>query len=143
MGGRTTAGLQAPARSPERKEAIATEAARLFAEKGFSAVGMDDIGAAVGITGPAIYRHFPGKDAVLEAVILTLIDQFLSAADAVASGSEEAGTDPLDALVAVAVAVALDHPAEVATYVRERTRLTAAAGRQAASKERHLRRIWE
>jgi AcrR family transcriptional regulator len=137
MGGRATTRGQAPARSPERKDAITTEAARLFAQHGFSAVGMDDIGAAVGITGPAIYRHFAGKDAVLESVITTLLDLFVAGADEVEAevgqGSDPAATDPLTRLVATSVTVALDHPSEVATYVRERARLTQPVGRPAPS----------
>jgi AcrR family transcriptional regulator len=45
-------------------------------------------------------------------------------------------------LVATSVAVALDHPSEVATYVRERARLSQAGARRAATAERHLRAIW-
>jgi AcrR family transcriptional regulator len=133
------------ARAPDRKEAIARASAKLFAQSGFAAVGMDDIGAAVGITGPAIYRHFPGKDAVLEAVILTLLEEFVDQVrvvdDRVAEGAP--GDDLLAQLVALSVQVALDHPAEVATYVRERGRLQREMARRAAVQERLLRTIWE
>jgi len=57
-----------------RREVIVTEAADLFARSGYAAVGMDDIGAAAGVTGPAIYRHFDGKAAVLAAVFDRIID---------------------------------------------------------------------
>src|SRR3712207_7203981 len=50
---------------PSRREQILQAAAQLFAERGSRAVGVDDVGAAVGVTGPAIYRHFAGKDAML------------------------------------------------------------------------------
>lgn len=33
----------------------------LFAARGFAKVGIDDIGSAVGITGPSVYNHFPTK----------------------------------------------------------------------------------
>jgi AcrR family transcriptional regulator len=52
-------------RGAARREAILTAAAQLFAERGYAAVGMDDIGAAAGVTGPAIYRHFGAKATVL------------------------------------------------------------------------------
>src|SRR3954453_16066766 len=48
-----------------RRDQILREAARLFAERGFHGVGVDEIGAAVGISGPGLDRHFPGKDAML------------------------------------------------------------------------------
>src|SRR3954468_2469987 len=52
---------QAPAPT-SRREQILKEAARLFAERGFHGVGVDEIGAAVGISGPALYRALAGKD---------------------------------------------------------------------------------
>lgn len=53
---------------PTRRDEILDAAARLFAERGYSGVGVDEIGAAVGITGPSVYKHFSSKLAVLLAV---------------------------------------------------------------------------
>ena len=61
------------ARGAARREAIVAAAAELFAENGYAAVGMDDIGAAAGVTGPAIYRHFEAKAAVLTEVFDRII----------------------------------------------------------------------
>src|SRR3990172_3114367 len=44
--------------SPGRREAILDAATHLFSARGYADTGIDDIGAAVGITGPAVYRHF-------------------------------------------------------------------------------------
>lgn len=57
------------ARGLDRREMILTEAARLFRRHGFHATGIDDIGAAVGITGPGVYRHFESKQHLLEEII--------------------------------------------------------------------------
>src|SRR4051794_5805373 len=95
-------------RPQSRREVILREAARLFAERGFLGVGIDDIGAAVGITGPGIYRHFPGKDALLGEILVSISERLLEGARA-RSGS----TDPreaLDALVAFHVEFALSFP---------------------------------
>lgn len=54
----------------DRREALLTEAAKLFAARGFVSVRMDEIGAAVGITGPSVYNHFPGKADILLAAIV-------------------------------------------------------------------------
>ncbi|RNL81109.1 TetR/AcrR family transcriptional regulator [Nocardioides marmorisolisilvae] len=54
--------LPAPA---SRREEIADAAAALFARHGYDAVGVDDIGAAVGIAGPSIYSHFTSKQDLL------------------------------------------------------------------------------
>lgn len=57
------------ARGQSRREAILTEAARLFHHNGFHETGIDDIGAAVGITGPGVYRHFDSKQDLLAAIL--------------------------------------------------------------------------
>ncbi|GAB3599092.1 TetR/AcrR family transcriptional regulator [Microbacterium tumbae] len=54
----------------ERSDALLTAAAGLFAERGFSGVSLEDIGAAVGVSGPAVYRHFAGKQALLGALLV-------------------------------------------------------------------------
>lgn len=51
-----------------RREMILRTAATMFGERGFHAVRLDDLGAACGVTGPAIYRHFPSKEAILVAI---------------------------------------------------------------------------
>jgi AcrR family transcriptional regulator len=57
------------AKRPHRREQILSAAVTLFHDRGYHATGMDDIGEAAGITGPGIYRHFSGKDQILETVI--------------------------------------------------------------------------
>ncbi|HEY5880620.1 MAG TPA: DUF2087 domain-containing protein [Nakamurella sp.] len=72
---RATPAQSAPSpRGAARREAILTAAAQLIADRGYAAVGMDDIGAAAGVTGPAIYRHFGAKASVLTAVFDRVID---------------------------------------------------------------------
>ncbi|MDQ0961610.1 AcrR family transcriptional regulator [Streptomyces sp. B4I13] len=66
--------------APTRREQILREAARLFAERGFHGVGVDEIGAAVGISGPGLYRHFPGKDAMLAELLVGISGQLLTGA---------------------------------------------------------------
>ncbi|GAA4728110.1 TetR/AcrR family transcriptional regulator [Nocardioides endophyticus] len=55
-------------KSERRRKKILEAAAYLFAERGYSNVGVDDIGEAVGVTGPAVYYYFSGKQAVLAAL---------------------------------------------------------------------------
>lgn len=52
-------------RDRDRGAKILAAATHLFRERGFHAVGIDEIGAAAGITGPGVYRHFGGKDELL------------------------------------------------------------------------------
>jgi AcrR family transcriptional regulator len=55
--------------SPSRRTAILNAATELFGERGFAGVGMEDIGAAVGIAGPSIYNHFDSKEKILVAIL--------------------------------------------------------------------------
>ncbi|WP_462203889.1 TetR/AcrR family transcriptional regulator, partial [Frankia sp. CcWB3] len=50
-----------PLRPASRREALLTQAVRMFATHGYAGVGIEDIGNAVGITGPSVYHHFPSK----------------------------------------------------------------------------------
>ncbi|TPQ23009.1 TetR/AcrR family transcriptional regulator [Streptomyces sporangiiformans] len=83
--------------APTRREQILKEAARLFAERGFHGVGVDEIGAAVGISGPGLYRHFAGKDAMLAELLVGISGQLLTGAkrrlqEAEAEGGGNPGT---------------------------------------------------
>ncbi|MCD2147067.1 TetR/AcrR family transcriptional regulator [Gordonia paraffinivorans] len=54
--------------SRTRRDEILDAAASLWAERGYSEVGIDEIGRAVGIAGPSVYKHFPSKMAILVAI---------------------------------------------------------------------------
>ena len=62
----------------ERADALVEAAARLFAHHGFDGVSLEELGAAVGITGPAVYRHFDSKRALLAAILLRASNDLLS-----------------------------------------------------------------
>jgi len=62
----------------DRHAALLREAARLFAANGFDGVSLEDIGTAVGITGPAVYRHFSNKRALLGAILLRTSEGLLT-----------------------------------------------------------------
>ena len=134
------AALHADAERPSRREQILQAAAQLFAERGSRAVGMDDVGAAVGVTGPAIYRHFAGKDAMLAEMLLRISERLL------AGGSErvaDAGADPaaqLRALIAFQVDFALDNPALITVQDRDLGSLAERGGRPGAPAAAALRR---
>jgi AcrR family transcriptional regulator len=68
-------------RAGNRKERLADAAAELFRRYGYPAVSVGDIAAAVGVTGPALYRHFKGKQAILAHVLLSAMDTLVAVAD--------------------------------------------------------------
>ena len=73
----------------ERSDAILREAARLFAERGYNGVSLEDIGAAVGVSGPAVYRHFAGKQALLGAVLVKVSEELVAGGTAVSAHSTD------------------------------------------------------
>ncbi len=111
--------LAVDAARPSRREQILRAAAQLFAERGSRSVGVDDVGAAVGVTGPAIYRHFTSKDAMLAEMLEGISERLLAGARA---RVDAAGPDPaaqLRALIAFQVDFALDNPALITVQDRD------------------------
>ena len=53
------------------KDKILEEALTLFAEKGYDGTGVDQIAEAVGIKAPSLYKHFKGKEDILNTIIDT------------------------------------------------------------------------
>ncbi|WP_238014451.1 TetR family transcriptional regulator [Dactylosporangium sp. AC04546] len=68
-------------RPKNRKAQIALVAAELFCARGYHLVGIDEIAAAVGISGPAVYRHFPNKYAILVHATRELVEAALAATE--------------------------------------------------------------
>jgi AcrR family transcriptional regulator len=54
---------------PGRRGEILDAALAVFAEKGYTGGSMRDIAARVGVSEPAIYRYFPGKEALFLALV--------------------------------------------------------------------------
>src|SRR4051812_9775840 len=113
------AALHADAGRPSRREQILRAAAQLFAERGSRAVGVDDVGAAVGVTGPAIYRHFASKDAMLAEMLLRISEHLLAGgSERVAAAGEDAQAQ-LRALIAFQGDFALANPAPITGQGRD------------------------
>ena len=62
-----------------REQAILEEVNRQLAQKGYDAMTVDAIAAAVGITKPSLYKHFASKEALAAAAMVRLLDQTLAA----------------------------------------------------------------
>lgn len=129
-------------RPKDRRERILLAAADLFARRGFVAVGVDDIAAEVGVTGPAIYRHFRNKQALLDELMLTTALEMAEGAEAVASEVASSGEDALPALTASAVGFALAEPHRLASYLRERLHISPESAPQLAENEARINRAW-
>ncbi|PXY26698.1 TetR family transcriptional regulator [Prauserella sp. PE36] len=68
-------------RPRDRKSQLAAVASELFRARGYHGVGINDIAAAAGVTGPALYRHFADKQAILGHVLLSGIEEMEAATE--------------------------------------------------------------
>ncbi|QES48367.1 TetR family transcriptional regulator [Streptomyces venezuelae] len=127
---------------PTRREQILNEAARLFAERGFHGVGVDEIGAAVGISGPGLYRHFAGKDAMLAELLVGISERLLTGGRhrvAEAAGRPE---EVLASLVDGHIDFALDDRALITVHDRELDRLRDADRKLVRQLQRQYVELW-
>ncbi|MBW3658110.1 MAG: TetR/AcrR family transcriptional regulator [Actinobacteria bacterium] len=106
----------ATARGQRRREAIVAAATDLFDEQGFHGTSIDDIGAAAGISGPGLYRHFEGKDAILTAVFDRIWERLRPV---VATADSLEPTIALASLVDAHVDLALEDAAALMLLSRE------------------------
>ena len=83
-------------RPRDRKRQIEEAAATAFAQSGYHAVGMQDIAAMVGISAPALYRHFPNKYALFVRTAFALVEQLIEATDAADAAEETDAPDAAD-----------------------------------------------
>ncbi len=124
-----------------RRDQIRKEAARLFAARGFLGVGVDEIGKAVGISGPALYRHFSGKDAMLADLLIGISERLLEEGRRRA-GEATAPDGALDALIVGHVDFALDDRDLITLHDRELLHLKEEDRRRVRRLQRAYLELW-
>ena len=125
----------------DRRSKLLAAAERLIAERGYLAVRLEDIGSAVGISGPAIYRHFPNKEALLTELLVGVSTRLLAGARAVVSEAidDEAA---FDGLVDFHLEFALSEPDLIRIQDRDLAHLPDRARRQVRKAQRQYVEIW-
>ncbi|HEY1530067.1 MAG TPA: TetR/AcrR family transcriptional regulator [Galbitalea sp.] len=107
----------------ERRSALLHAAADLFAERGFERVSLEDLGASVGISGPAVYRHFASKQAVLAALLIDVSRELVAGAEVVIASSAPVD-EKLRELITFHVEFALSNPDVIVVQDRDLDSLT-------------------
>lgn len=125
----------------DRRGQLVAAAERLFAEHGYLAVRLEDIGAAAGISGPAIYRHFPNKEALLVELLVGISTRLLAGATEVVGAEDDAAT-ALENLIDFHLDFALDESDLIRIQDRDLGNLPPAAKRQVRRKQRQYVEIW-
>src|ERR1700689_3162745 len=90
----------------------------LSPRRGYHGTTIDELGTALGLTGPAMYRHFRNKEALLAEMLLDISERLL------AEGRSRVGRAAtpqaaLDALLDFHIGFALDEPALITVHERE------------------------
>lgn len=108
---------QAPAAAPtagtrprNRRQLIVDSAGRVFNQRGYHAASMEEIAERVGITAPALYRHFPNKYALFAECANFMADGLVEALDVLPPDAS------LEDLFTAASRVTLAHRASGGVY---------------------------
>lgn len=124
-----------------RRQQILDIAADLFAARGFHGVSVAELGAACGISGPALYKHFESKDAMLAEMLVTISETLL--AEGRNRVAHAAGPrDALEALVEWHIEFAIDHRALIVVQDRDWSSLPDEARERVRSLQRAYVDVW-
>lgn len=101
----------------QRRSDILRTGARLFQQRGYTGVSIDDIGAALGVTGPAVYRYVDGKQGLLCEIAVGMADLLVKEAEKIIA-MELAPDATIDGLITSMAAQCLRYPSETAVCLR-------------------------
>ena len=135
---RSERGTKRPRR---RREMICDAAAALFRERGYRGTSIDEIGAAVGMTGPALYRHFPSKEALLSEILERALDR----ARIEVENARKDGGGPraeLERIVEGAIALVVEQGETILLAAREMNQLSTEARQRIVRRQRAIVELW-
>lgn len=125
----------------DRRSQLLAAAEQLMADRGYLAVRLEDIGAAAGVSGPAIYRHFPNKESLLVELLVGISTRLLAGAQSVLAESPDPGA-ALDGLIEFHLDFALSEPDLIRIQDRDLGNLPAAAQQQVRRAQRRYVEVW-
>lgn len=139
-----------------RRAELLRSAARLFAERGYASVSTVELGDAVGISGPALYRHFASKEAMLQELLIDASERLLEGAAAIIGDDREGGAGQtsdqgapdaaaalLRRLVAFHLEFATSDPDVIRIQDRELAQLAPDANHRVRSLQRRYVQEWD
>lgn len=126
--------------TPRRQQILAI-AADLFAHRGFHGVSVAELGAACGISGPALYKHFSSKDAVLAEMLVSISERLLAEGTSRAKASPDA-LSAITALVEWHIEFSLEHRALIVVQDRDWSSLPPEAREQVRDLQRAYVDVW-
>ena len=124
-----------------RRQQILDTAAELFAARGFHGVSVAEIGAACGISGPALYKHFDGKEELLSQMLVSISEELLAEGRSRSTGAANAAA-ALAALIEWHVDFAVRHRALIVVQDRDWATLPDRAREQVRALQRDYVDLW-
>ncbi len=124
-----------------RREQLLATAAELFAARGFHGVSVAELGKACGISGPALYKHFPSKDAILAEMLVSISEELLVVGRTRVAAAGD-GTAALQALVEWHVDFALRQRALIVVQDRDWESLPTDARERVRMLQRDYVDVW-
>lgn len=125
----------------QRRAQLLDAGARLIADRGFPGVRLDDLGAAAGISGPAVYRHFPNKEALLVELLVGISQRLLEGGRTVAAQALSP-REALAGLIDFHLDFALGEPELIRIQDRDLDNLPESARRQVRRTQRRYVELW-
>jgi AcrR family transcriptional regulator len=127
--------------TPHTSDRMLRESARLFAERGFNGTSIEDIGAACGTSGPAIYKHFSSKRAILATMLLDISRQLVEGGLQVVGEAEDPAS-ALRGLIEFHADFAVNEPDLIRVQDRDLGSLDAADSRHVRRLQRDYVELW-
>ena len=124
-----------------RREQILETAAGLFAQHGFHGVSIADLGAACGFSGPGLYKHFRGKQAILSEMLVSISEELLREGRARVRAAED-DRAALISLIAWHVDFAIDHKPLIVVQDRDWSALPLEAREKVRETQRKYVEVW-
>jgi AcrR family transcriptional regulator len=123
------------------RDLVLARSAELFAERGFGGTTVGDIGAASGISGPALYKHFESKYAVLHRLLVDISEQLAAGGQTVVDAAPDAAA-ALRGLVEFHVDFALAEPDVIRVQDRDLATLREPDRREVRALQRRYAELW-
>jgi len=105
---RTRTSKEMSKESSTRKEEIIKTAAKLFKEKGYSAVTMRDLATAMGIKAASLYNHIDSKQDILKSIVISIAEDFTNGMMTIIN-SEQSNISKLKRIVRLHVEIATNN----------------------------------
>ena len=92
-----------------RKMEITATAAKLFKQRGYSAVTMRDLAQEMGIKAASLYNHIKSKQEILELILIQIAEEFTSSMQSILI-SENSNIQKLESVIHLHVKMASENP---------------------------------